>query len=176
MTGPRAWALLRHEAGGHRWQRIPPTEKRGRVHTSTVTVAVLREPAGGAVDVRDADLDWSVARGSGPGGQARNRRNTAVRLVHRPTGITVRVNGGRSLEQSRRTALEVLAARLHEREAIARADARNAKRKDQIGSGMRGDKVRTIRLQDDSVVDHGSGKKISAKKYLRGDWEGLLGD
>ena len=112
ITGRGAAAAFAREAGGHRWQRVPPNEKRGRVHTSTVTVAVLDEPSEHELRIAPEDLDESFTRGTGPGGQHRNKRETAVVLRHVPTGITVRVDGGRSRHLNRQSALGLLRSRL----------------------------------------------------------------
>lgn len=150
---------------------MPPGEKRGRIHTSTVTVAVL--PEAGSADVRlaDADLEWTVCRGSGPGGQHRNKTESAVVLVHRPTGVTVRCESERSQHQNRANALSVLRARLWQRERERLTGERGSARRAQVGSGMRGDKRRTIRVQDGAVTDHLTGKRWSYADYERGFWE-----
>lgn len=163
--------MFRDEAGGHRWQRVPPTEKRGRIHTSTVTVAVLPEPENAHVRIREADLDWTVCRGSGPGGQHRNKTESAVVLVHKPTGVTVRCESERSQHQNRATAISVLRARLWQREQERLTGERGDARRSQVGSGMRGDKRRTIRVQDGVVTDHVTGKRWNYTSYERGLWE-----
>lgn len=168
MIGRGALDAFRHEPGGHRWQRIPPTEKRGRVHTSTVTVAVLEQPADHEVVIDPRDLEESFTRGSGKGGQHRNKTDTCVVLRHLPTGISVRVDGGRSQHVNRQTAMQLLRTRI-KGEADERAvGARNASRRTQLGSGMRGDKIRTVALQRDTVTDHETGRSMIARDYLRG--------
>lgn len=171
--GDKAKETFRNEGGGHRWQRIPPNEKRGRVHTSTVTVAVLREPEVSEVVINDRDLEWQAIRGSGAGGQARNKTSNAVILKHRPSGLMVRVETERSLEQNKRSALASLRARLlSEKETTATNDENNARR-GQVGSGMRGDKRRTYRSQDDTVSDHVLGTKARLSRILDGYLEDL---
>lgn len=172
-SGAAAPRWFAGEAGGHRWQRVPPTEKKGRVHSSTVTVVVL-EPAS-AVDVvlRPEDLEEDFCRGSGSGGQHRNKTSTAVHLRHKPSGHHVRVDGGRSQSINRETALDLLRARLlAERRESERAD-RCAARKAQAGSGMRGDKIRTIQVQGDTVVDHRRGTRTTYRRFVRGHLEDL---
>lgn len=169
-TGAGADQVFRDEAGGHRWQRVPPNEKRGRVHTSTVTVAVLPEPTEAQVSLNHSDIEWQACRGSGPGGQNRNKVNSAVQLWHRPTGIMVRCESERSQTQNRQTAIAMLRAKLWEAKQIASADAIALARRQQVGSGQRGDKRRTIRAQDGQVVDHVTGRRWRLKEYLRGEW------
>jgi len=175
VTGKNAKELFRHEPGGHRWQRIPPTEKRGRKQSSTVTVAVLEEPKAHEVQIDPRDLEESFTRGSGKGGQHRNKTDTCVVLKHLPTDIRVRVDGGRSQHVNRETALGVLRARLKETGSERASKDRNARRRRQVGSGMRADKVRTVALQRDTVTDHRTGRTTSAKAYLRGRLSDLWG-
>lgn len=169
MSGRGAKKAFAHEPGGHRFQRVPPTEKRGRVQTSTVTVAVLDEPTEDELQIDPRDLEESFTRGSGKGGQHRNKTDTCVILKHLPTGLIVRIDGGRSQHINRQTALGVLRARLRAAERERSTAGRNDNRRSQVGSGMRGDKVRTIALQRDSVIDHQTGKTMTAKAYLRGN-------
>ncbi|HXT99717.1 MAG TPA: peptide chain release factor-like protein, partial [Polyangia bacterium] len=169
-VGPRAAAAFRDEAGGHRWQRIPPNEKHGRVHTSTITVAVLPEPTEVEVRIAPGDLDWSYCLGTGPGGQTRNKTACTVLLTHRPTGLQVRCETTRSQHHNRIDALALLRAKLWAREHERVHAARAQERRDQLGSGMRGDKRRTIRCQDGTVVDHVTGRRWELRQYLRGNW------
>ncbi|MBV8762670.1 MAG: PCRF domain-containing protein [Deltaproteobacteria bacterium] len=170
VVGRGVVALFAGETGGHRWQRVPPTERRGRVHTSTVTVAVLPEPAPHEVIVREADLEWHTMRASGSGGQHLQKTDSAVRVRHKPTGLEVRCETERSQSANRETALRVLRARLAEAAREQVLGARADERRRQVGSGQRGDKRRTIRTQDDHVVDHIDGRSWSFKRYVRGDW------
>lgn len=174
VSGKEVKRIFSRESGGHRWQRIPPNEKRGRVHTSTVTVAVLEEPRDVDLVVHEKDIEWTACRGSGAGGQHRNVTDSAVQMTHIPTGIRVRVENERSQTQNRATAMRVLRARIHEGRKEANAVERAGNRKEQVGSGMRGDKIRTIRAQDGQVTDHQTNKQIRYKDYVRGNWEGLL--
>lgn len=169
IDGRGAGALFAHEAGGHRWQRVPPTEKRGRVHTSTVTVAVLPVPTAGSFVFAEGDLQWRFTRGSGAGGQHRNVTDSAVQLTHLPSGTMVRCESERSQGQNKVTALALLGARLREHEAEQSAASRAAERRAQVGSGQRGDKRRTVQTQNDVVVDHVRGKRCRVGDYLRGD-------
>lgn len=171
VSGKRAVETFEHEAGGHRWQRVPPTEKRGRVQTSTITVAVLPEATEAQVHLRPEDLEESTCRGSGNGGQHRQKTDSAVVIKHRPTGLVVRCEAERSQHANRETARALLRARLLQAKSQEQQGARDSARRNQIGSGMRGDKRRTIRVQDDQVVDHLTGRTWRYKRYARGDWE-----
>lgn len=168
VSGLGAEQLFAHESGGHRWQRIPRTEKRGRVHTSTVTVVVLAEPSSTELAIDPRDFEEKFTRGSGAGGQHRNKTDTAVQLRHKPSGLAVRAEKGRSQTDNRETALRLLKAKLRDAHQRSAADERHRERRNQAGSGQRGDKVRTIALQRDQVVDHRTGKSCSAREYLRG--------
>ena len=169
VSGRGAAALFAGEPGGHRWQRVPPTEKRGRVQTSTITVAVLEEPRQIDLTIRPEDVDVETMRGSGAGGQHRNKTDSAVRARHRPTGIEVRCEAERSQHANRDLAMRVLAARVLEQQQNAQDGARAADRRRQVGSGERGDKRRTIRTQDDHVIDR-DGRTWLFKAYAQGDW------
>lgn len=162
---------FRNEPGGHRWQRIPPNEKRGRVHTSTITIAVLPDPTEAQVRIDDRDLEWQTCRGSGPGGQHRNKTESAVQITYKPTGLQVRVEDGRSQHHNRQLAMELLRTRLWAAEQDRLVNARQGDRKRQVGSGMRGDKRRTIRAQDGQVNDHITGRMWRYKDYIRGNWD-----
>lgn len=138
------------------------------MHTSTVTVAVMPLDESQPQSLREEDLTWETKRGSGAGGQHRNKTESAVRMVHTPTGLAVDVCSERSQHQNRRIARALLEARVHERmQARSNATQRQARRA-QVGSGMRGDKVRTYRTQDGVVIHHASGRKGALKKALDG--------
>ena len=173
VTGKDSRRLFANESGGHRWQRIPPTEKRGRVQTSTVTVAVLPEVKEYQLHLDERDIEWQTCRGSGAGGQHRNKTESAVQMTHIPTGLRVRVENERSQHSNRALAMEILRARVYELKNNAAIASRADDRRIQIGSGMRGDKRFTIAVQRDQVTDHVTGKQISYKSYSRGNWEGF---
>lgn len=167
VSGKKSYNLFKNEAGGHRWQRIPPTERRGRKHTSTITVAVLREPTQSEVKIDQNKLKITTCKGSGPGGQHRNTTDSAVQIQYED--ITIRCESERSQHQNKATALCLLRAKILEKQESLVISSANKKRKDQIGSGMRGDKRRTIRVFDDQVVDHESNKTMKYSKYKRGN-------
>ena len=170
MAGTSAAEVFRDEAGGHRWQHVPPNEKRGRVHTSTVTVAILPEPTDAEVKLRDEDLEWSYCRGSGKGGQHRNVTDSAVQLRHLPSKTMVRCESERSQAQNKRSAIAMLRARLWAVQHEAVVGERDEVRRQQVGTGMRGDKRRTVRVQDGQVHDHVTGRRWRFKDYARGEW------
>lgn len=170
VTGRGALEAFKDEAGGHRWQRVPPTEKRGRVQTSTITVAVLPEPTETQVKIDPRDLRIGFCRGSGAGGQNRNKTETAVQITHLPSGLMVRCETERSQHQNKATAMSLLRARLFEAARSSKEQALSAERRQQLGSGMRGDKRRTVRCQEGMVNDHLTGKVVSLRDYERGEW------
>jgi len=168
VSGRGAEEAFAEEGGGHRWQRIPPNDKRGRVQTSTITVAVLPESADVSIRVERSDLEWRATRGSGAGGQHRNKTSSAIDLVHVPTGVAVHCESHRSQHKNRAVAHARLAARLEEGARAHEHASRAKERRDQVGSGMRGDKRRTIRCQDGIVVDHPTGRTWRFDDYVRG--------
>lgn len=138
-----------------------------------MTVAVLEEPTEAQLEVRPQDLEWKTCRGSGAGGQHRNVTDSAVQLRHKPSGVSVRVESERSQAKNKSAALSLLRAKLKAKKDLEAMSERWAERKNQVGSGMRGDKVRTIRVRDKAVRDHRTGKKISYKAFMQGDLGGL---
>lgn len=171
VSGTGEAELFRNEAGGHRFQRIPPTEKRGRVQTSTITVAVLPVCTDRDLTLLPSEFTWQATRGSGAGGQHRNKTSSAVILTHIPTGLTVRCESERSQHQNRRTAFSLLRAKLEAEKRTADEKNRAKDRKNQVGSGQRGDKIRTCSVQHDRVVCHLTGREWSWRNYSRGMWE-----
>lgn len=162
---------LENESGGHRIQRIPPTERKGRVHTSTVTVAILDSISFSLKKERpDSEFKIEWFSGTGAGGQHRNKHQNSARITHLKTGL-VETSQQRSRAASQKEALEKLNYRLDEMERNSLHFDISKERKEKVGSGMRGDKIRTYRFQDDSVTDHISGKKSNLSKVLSGNFE-----
>lgn len=158
------------EAGGHRWQRIPPTEKRGRTQTSTITVSVVHSEAfQKEIDISPKDIREVFTRGSGAGGQNRNKVHTAVMLTHIPTGIQVRAETERKREQNRKIAMDRLKEILLEKENSKLSNKVSQTKREQVGSGMRGDKIRTIQVKHDRVINHNNGKETTFKAYKQGN-------
>lgn len=173
--GSGAYGLLRTEGGVHRVQRVPATEKQGRIHTSTVTVAVLPLLERKTVAVRPADLKTDTFRASGHGGQNVNKVETAVRITHLPTGITVSAQNERSQAANRQIALEILQAKLEAIEQAKRTGDLSATRLEQIGSGERSEKIRTYNIPQDRVTDHRIAKSFSRiDRILDGELEPIV--
>lgn len=157
ITAPSAFDLLKNESGVHRVQRVPTTEKRGRIHTSTATVVVLPEIKESEIQINPNDLDWQFTRSGGHGGQNVNKVSTAVRLVHRPTGIVVEAREERFQQQNRQIALALLRSRLWEKQEEEKTRT-IAGYRSVIGRGMRSEKIRTYNFPQDRVTDHRLGK------------------
>jgi len=155
VAGDGAYGQLRFESGGHRVQRVPVTETQGRIHTSAATVAVMPEPdEAQAITLNPADLRIDTFRASGAGGQHINKTDSAVRVVHLPTGLVAECQDGRSQHSNKAKALQVLQARLQEKERSERAAREAATRKGLIGSGDRSDRIRTYNFPQGRLTDH----------------------
>ncbi len=154
IEGDGAWSRFKFESGVHRVQRVPETESGGRVHTSTVTVAVLPEMETADVQLNPADIEMQVFRSSGAGGQHVNKTSSAVRLIHKPTGTVVECQQERSQFQNRDKAMRLLASRLYETEQEKISSEYTEKRRSQVGSGMRNERIRTYNFPQGRVTDH----------------------
>lgn len=154
IDGVGAYSRFKYESGVHRVQRIPSTEKNGRVHTSTTTVAVMPEAEDVDIEIREEDLEISACRASGAGGQHVNKTNSAIRVVHIPTGMVAECQNERSQLQNKLTAISVLKSRIYAMEEEKKAIAEWALRLAQVGTGDRSEKIRTYNFPQDRVTDH----------------------
>jgi peptide chain release factor 1 len=154
VKGKGAFSRLKFESGVHRVQRVPATESQGRIHTSTATVAVMAEVDDVEITLDEKDLEITATFAGGPGGQHMQKNATAARVVHKPTGMMVKVQTERSLSQNKRVALGIIQARLQEMEEAKQHSAQSADRKSQVGTGDRSEKIRTYNYPQSRVTDH----------------------
>ena len=154
LSGDEVYSLMKYESGVHRVQRVPATEAGGRIHTSTVTVAVMPEAEEVELDIRPDDLRFDVFRSSGPGGQCVNTTDSAVRVTHIPTGIAVASQQEKSQHRNKEIALRILYARLLEHKQQEEADKQAADKRSQVGTGDRSERIRTYNFPQNRVTDH----------------------
>lgn len=168
--------IFKKESGGHRWQHVSATDKRGRVHTSSVTVAVLENEQDTTIELDMKDVEIRAYKASGKGGQHRNKTMSAIEVKHIPTGIKAQCTSERAQSDNKSKALELLRERLQEMNTSSHNNQRVTERRDQVGTGMRSDKVQTVQEQNDQVVNHISGKRITCKQYFKGRIDLLHGE
>ena len=175
INGDTAWSRLKFEGGTHRVQRVPATESQGRIHTSSATVLVLPEAEEVEVEIDERDLAIDVYRSSGPGGQGVNTTDSAVRITHVPTGVVVAMQDERSQLQNRARAMQVLRARLLKLAQDEQDAAQSAERRSQVGSGGRGEKIRTYNYKENRGTDHRIGFTIyRLQEVLAGDLDDVV--
>jgi peptide chain release factor 1 len=170
-----AFSQLKHESGVHRVQRVPATETGGRIHTSTATVAVMPEAEEAEIDIKSDDIEISTFRSSSAGGQHMQKNETAIRIVHKPSGIVVTCQDERSQQQNKLRAMSVLRAKLYEAEQERIASERGELRRGQIGSGDRSEKIRTYNFPQDRLTDHRIGLTLhSLPLIMDGDMQKVI--
>jgi peptide chain release factor 1 len=175
VSGESVFRKLRYESGVHRVQRVPATEAQGRIHTSTATVAVLPEAEDVDIELKPEDLRIEVSRAGGPGGQGVNTTDSAVQVLHIPTGTIVRCQDGRSQIKNKERALSILRARLLERKQQEEAEKYSAQRRGQIGTGGREEKIRTYNFPQDRVTDHRIGLTFyNLDRVMDGELEEMI--
>lgn len=175
IDGKEAYDSLKYESGVHRIQRVPPTEKSGRIHTSTASVAVLPVAQEQEMEIKDSDLEISFSRAGGPGGQNVNKVETAVRILHKPTGLVVSSREERSQLKNRERAMQVLRAKLLDEKLRKEEEILHKERKEQIGTADRSEKIRTYNFLQDRITDHRINENFhNIEKIMQGNLDIII--
>jgi len=175
IEGRGVYEALKYESGVHRIQRVPATEKSGRIHTSTASVAILPVAEEKEMEIKEADLEVSFTRAGGPGGQNVNKVETAVRILHKPTGLVVQSREERSQLKNRERAMEVLRAKLLDEKIRKEEEALRKERKEQIGTADRSEKIRTYNFLQDRITDHRINKNFhNIEKIMQGNLDSIV--
>jgi peptide chain release factor 1 len=175
ISGEGVYSALKYESGVHRVQRVPATEAQGRIHTSTVTVAVMPEAEDVDVHINPADIEMDVMRSTGSGGQSVNTTDSAVRLTHKPTGVVVKCQQEKSQIKNRAMAMKMLRTKLYEMELEKQQSERDAARRSQVGTGDRSEKIRTYNFPQDRLTDHRIGlTRHNLAAVMDGDIEDVV--
>ncbi len=175
ISGQAIYQKLKQESGVHRIQRVPKTEKTGRIHTSTASVAILPEAKEKEIEVKESDLEITFSRAGGPGGQNVNKVETAVRILHKPTGLVVSSREERSQQKNREKALKILRAKLLDEKRQKENAALAKERREQIGTADRSEKIRTYNFLQDRVTDHRIKKSFhNIEKIMDGDLDAIV--
>ncbi len=175
LSGPNVYNKMQYEGGVHRVQRVPKTEKQGRVHTSTITVAVLLKPKKTEINISPSDLEISTYKASGPGGQYVNKVESAVRIVHKPSGLVVTSQSERNQLQNKENAMSLLAARLLQKQEEEDLSKLTEERREQIGWAKRSEKIRTYNYSQNRITDHRLNKSWhNLESIIDGDLEPVI--
>ncbi|OGF52023.1 hypothetical protein A3I27_01140 [Candidatus Giovannonibacteria bacterium RIFCSPLOWO2_02_FULL_43_11b] len=175
LSGKGIWEKLKQESGVHRIQRVPKTEKSGRIHTSTASVAILPVPTKKEIEIRESDLEVTFSRAGGPGGQNVNKVESAVRILHKPSGVVVSSREERSQMKNRERAMSILLAKLFDEKRRKESETLSRERREQIGTADRSEKIRTYNFLQDRITDHRIKKNFhNIESILDGNMDAIV--